>query len=35
VMLAIGAPVCIVAALLMLVLRPYGERKRGAAISIT
>lgn len=35
VMLAIGAPVCIVAALLMLVLRPYAERKRGAAISVT
>jgi MFS family permease len=35
IMLAIGAPVCILAAGLMLILRPFGERRRGAAVSVT
>lgn len=35
IMLAIGAPVCILAAGLMLILRPFGDRRRGAAVSVT
>ena len=31
----LGIPICIVAVLLLLLLRPYGERKRGAPISST
>lgn len=34
-MLAVGAPVCILAMGLVLMLRPYAERARGAPISVT
>lgn len=33
--LALGGPICVAAIVLMLLLRPYGERRRGAALSTT
>jgi len=33
--LAIGVPLCVLAIVLVLMLRPYGERRRGGPISVT
>ncbi|MGX1801569.1 MFS transporter [Brevundimonas naejangsanensis] len=33
--LALGGPICVAAIGLVLLLRPYGERRRGAALSTT
>ena len=33
--LAIGVPVCLLAIVLVLMLRPYGERPRGGPVSVT
>lgn len=33
--LAVGVPICLLAMVLVLMLRPYGERARGGPVSIT
>jgi predicted MFS family arabinose efflux permease len=33
--LALGVPLCALAIVLVLMLRPYGERARGGPISVT
>jgi MFS family permease len=33
--LALGVPLCVMAIVLVLMLRPYGERARGGPISVT
>lgn len=35
IVLGLGVPVCILASVLVLLLRPYAEKARGAAISVT
>jgi predicted MFS family arabinose efflux permease len=34
-MLAVGVPVCLLAIVLVLMLRPYAEHRRGGPISVT
>ncbi|MFV3077369.1 MFS transporter [Niveispirillum fermenti] len=34
-MLALGVPICLMAIILVALLRPYAEKRRGAALSVT
>ena len=33
--LGVGVPMCVLAIVLVLMLRPYGERRRGGPVSAT